>query len=134
MRTRHGRREKSRLLSRGATHGKSYGNQYKHVGPERRPPAHGILKPPQQIPQRLSSGSKITSPDDDVAGQAVSLRFDAQISLNELRPGMILARGIYTSNGLLLMPEGQPLNTTYIEKLLNHNRVQPISQALTVYC
>ena len=30
--------------------------------------------------QRLSSGSKITSPEDDVAGQAVSMRFDAQIS------------------------------------------------------
>jgi flagellin len=29
---------------------------------------------------RLSSGSKITSPEDDVAGAAVSLRFDAQIS------------------------------------------------------
>ncbi len=29
---------------------------------------------------RLSSGSKIISPEDDVAGQAVSFRFDAQIS------------------------------------------------------
>lgn len=29
---------------------------------------------------RLSSGSKIASPDDDVAGMAVSLRFDAQVS------------------------------------------------------
>lgn len=29
---------------------------------------------------RLSSGSKLASPDDDVAGTAVSLRFDAQIS------------------------------------------------------
>jgi flagellin len=29
---------------------------------------------------RLSSGSKITSPEDDVAGLAVSMRFDAQIN------------------------------------------------------
>jgi flagellin len=29
---------------------------------------------------RLSSGSKLTSPDDDAAGQAVSLRLDAQIN------------------------------------------------------
>ncbi|HEY9174312.1 MAG TPA: flagellin [Verrucomicrobiae bacterium] len=29
---------------------------------------------------RLSSGSKIISPEDDVAGQAVSFRFDAQVS------------------------------------------------------
>ncbi|HWQ91599.1 MAG TPA: flagellin, partial [Clostridia bacterium] len=29
---------------------------------------------------RLSSGSKITSPQDDVAGLAVSIKFDAQIN------------------------------------------------------
>ena len=29
---------------------------------------------------RLSSGSKITSPEDDAAGLAVSLRFDAQVN------------------------------------------------------
>ena len=29
---------------------------------------------------RLSSGSKIVSPEDDAAGLAVSLRFDAQIN------------------------------------------------------
>ena len=29
---------------------------------------------------RLSSGSKITSPEDDSAGLAVSMRFDAQIN------------------------------------------------------
>lgn len=61
-------------------------------------------------------------------------RKEKEISLADLRPGMILARGIYTSNGLLLLPEGQHLNATYIEKLLNHNRVQPITQSLVVYC
>ena len=54
--------------------------------------------------------------------------------MGELRPGMVLARGIYTANGLLLVPEGQQLNATYIEKLLNHNRIQPITQSLVVYC
>src|SRR6266496_808772 len=29
---------------------------------------------------RLSSGSKLVSPEDDVAGTAVSMRFDAQIN------------------------------------------------------
>ena len=29
---------------------------------------------------RLSSSSKLTSPEDDVAGSAVSMRFDAQIN------------------------------------------------------
>lgn len=59
---------------------------------------------------------------------------EREILLSELRPGMVLARGIYTANGLLLVPEGQQLNATYIEKLLNHNRVQPITQSLVVYC
>ena len=47
---------------------------------------------------------------------------------------MVLACGIYASNGFLLAPEGQYLNATLIEKLLNHNRIQPIEQTLTVYC
>jgi hypothetical protein len=47
---------------------------------------------------------------------------------------MVMAKGIYTYNGLLLVPEGRQLNTTSIEKVLNHNRIQPIVQSLVVYC
>ena len=47
---------------------------------------------------------------------------------------MILAKGIYTANGLLLIPEGQQLSEPYIDKLLNHNRINPINQSLVVYC
>ena len=47
---------------------------------------------------------------------------------------MILARGIYSPTGLLLVPEGRQLNATYIEKVLNCNRIQPRVQTLTVYC
>jgi response regulator RpfG family c-di-GMP phosphodiesterase len=61
-------------------------------------------------------------------------RREKQVPLSELRPGMVLARGIYTPNGLLLVPEGQQLNPIYIEKLLNHDRIQPINQSLVVYC
>lgn len=61
-------------------------------------------------------------------------RRQCEVSLAELRPGMILAKGIYTANGLLLVPEGQRLNATFIEKLLNHNRIQPLAHSLTVYC
>ena len=61
-------------------------------------------------------------------------RKEREVMLGELRPGMVLARGIYTSNGLMLVPEGQQLNATYIEKLLNHNRIQPLAQSLLVYC
>ena len=56
------------------------------------------------------------------------------VALSELRPGMVLARGIYAANGFLIAPEGQPLNAAAIEKLLNHHRVQPIAQSLLVFC
>ncbi len=61
-------------------------------------------------------------------------RRERQVLLGELRPGMVLSRGIYTPSGLLLVPEGQRLNATYIEKVLNYNRVQTLAQTLTVYC
>ena len=61
-------------------------------------------------------------------------RKEKEVLLSELTPGMILARGIYTSNGLLLIPEGQQLSEPYIDKLLNHNRINPINQSLVVYC
>jgi len=61
-------------------------------------------------------------------------RKEKEVLLSELTPGMILAKGIYTSNGLLLIPEGQQLSAPYIDKLLNHNRINPINQSLVVYC
>jgi response regulator RpfG family c-di-GMP phosphodiesterase len=65
---------------------------------------------------------------------AVIPRRERQVALTDLRPGMVLARGIHTYNGLLLVSEGQQLNATFIEKVLNHNRIQPITEALMVYC
>ena len=56
-----------------------------------------------------------------------------EVLLSELRTGMVLARGIYTANGLLLIPDGQRLTETSIDKLNNHNRVNPIAQSLLVY-
>jgi response regulator RpfG family c-di-GMP phosphodiesterase len=61
-------------------------------------------------------------------------RNQREIKLAELRPGMVLADGVYTANGLLLIPEGLMLNEPYIDKLRNHNRVNPIHQALLIYC
>jgi response regulator RpfG family c-di-GMP phosphodiesterase len=57
-----------------------------------------------------------------------------EVLLTELKPGMVLAQGIYSDNGVLLMPDGQPLTAPYIDKLLNYNRINPISQSLLVYC
>jgi response regulator RpfG family c-di-GMP phosphodiesterase len=56
------------------------------------------------------------------------------VPLADLRPGMVLAEGIYSENGMLLIPDGQRLTATYIDKLLNFNRINPIAQSLLVYC
>jgi hypothetical protein len=60
-------------------------------------------------------------------------RREREVLLSELHPGMVVARGIYTATGMLLIPEGQQLTDTYIDKLRNHHRVQPINQTLLVY-
>jgi hypothetical protein len=49
-------------------------------------------------------------------------RKEREVLIAELQPGMVLAKGIYTPNGLLLVPEGQPLNEGSIGKILNHNK------------
>ncbi len=59
---------------------------------------------------------------------------EREVLLAELRPGMVLAKGIYTANGLLLAPQGQTLSEPFIDKLRNHNRISPITQSLLVYC
>lgn len=56
-----------------------------------------------------------------------------EITLHELQPGMILANGIYSPHGLLLIGEGQPLSPETIAKIRNHNQVTPISQRLLVH-
>ena len=61
-------------------------------------------------------------------------RKEKEVLLSELKPGMVLAKGIYTANGILLIPEGQILSAPFIDKLKNHNRLNPISQTLLVYC
>ena len=57
-----------------------------------------------------------------------------EVLLADLRPGMVLAEGIYTENGLLLIPDGEKLTATYIDKLMNYHRINPISESLLVYC
>lgn len=66
-------------------------------------------------------------------GEFVS-RGQKEVLLNELAPGMVLARGVYNAHGLLLIPEGQLLSRVFIDKLMNHHRVNPIRQSLLVYC
>ena len=56
-----------------------------------------------------------------------------EIMLHELEAGMVLANGIYSPHGLLLIGEGQALSPGTIMKIRSHNQVTPISQRLLVY-
>ena len=57
----------------------------------------------------------------------------SEILLEELQPGMMLASGIYSPHGLLLVGEGQTLGPGVIAKIRSHNEVTPINQRLLVY-
>jgi len=65
--------------------------------------------------------------------QALAQRKERPVLLSEIEPGMVLAKGIYAANGLLLMSGGQVLNEASIGKLRNHNRISPIKRSLLVY-
>ncbi len=56
-----------------------------------------------------------------------------EIMLHELEAGMVLANGIYSPHGLLLIGEGQALSQGTIGKIRSHNEVTPISQRLLVF-
>ncbi|HET7537221.1 MAG TPA: HD domain-containing phosphohydrolase [Candidatus Didemnitutus sp.] len=56
-----------------------------------------------------------------------------EILLDELEPGMVLASGIYSPHGLLLIGEGQALGPATIAKIRSHNQVTPINQRLLVF-
>ncbi|HRE08170.1 MAG TPA: response regulator [Opitutaceae bacterium] len=56
-----------------------------------------------------------------------------EVLLDELEAGMILANGLYSPHGLLLVGEGQMLSQATISKIRNHNLINPISQRLLVY-
>lgn len=61
-------------------------------------------------------------------------RRQREIALSDLRPGMILAKGIYTANGVLLVPDGHQLSESYIDKLRTHHRATSAAPTLLVYC
>jgi response regulator RpfG family c-di-GMP phosphodiesterase len=56
-----------------------------------------------------------------------------EIPVEELRPGMLIARGIYVPSGMLLVAEGQELTTTTIAKLQSHAFARPQTSRVLVY-
>jgi response regulator RpfG family c-di-GMP phosphodiesterase len=77
-------------------------------------------------PEAIRLFLKVTNPTQ-LPKQVREIRFD------ELEPGMVLANGIYSPHGLLLIGEGQQLSPSAIAKIRSHNQATPISQRLLVF-
>ena len=60
-------------------------------------------------------------------------RRSKQVALAELRPGMILARGMYSPSGMLLVAEGHAINETLLEKIRKQNADTYDNQKFFVY-
>jgi response regulator RpfG family c-di-GMP phosphodiesterase len=56
-----------------------------------------------------------------------------EVLLDDLQPGMVLAGGIYSPHGLLLISEGVTLTPPTIAKIRSHNLIAPINQRLLVF-
>lgn len=56
-----------------------------------------------------------------------------ELTLAELEPGMVLAKGIYSPSGLLLIPEDRRLTKGIISKIKEHDFANPITQRLMVF-
>ena len=56
-----------------------------------------------------------------------------ELTLAELEPGMVLAKGIYSPSGLLLVPEEERLTHSIIKKIKEHDFANPITQRLMVF-
>jgi response regulator RpfG family c-di-GMP phosphodiesterase len=55
-----------------------------------------------------------------------------EVLVEELEPGMVLASGIYSPHGMLLIGEGQILGPATVTKIRSHNQVTPLKQRLLV--
>ncbi len=56
-----------------------------------------------------------------------------EITLSEIEEGMVLAKGIYSPSGLLLIPEAKRLTSGIINKIKEHDYANPITQRLMVF-
>lgn len=56
-----------------------------------------------------------------------------EITFNELRPGMVLAKSLHSPAGLLLMPEGKAVRKDLLEKIRNHNILDHVNDPILVY-
>ena len=111
----------SRLLSAAASFAENPGNEAEALEAAQR--GSGSLFDPEAVRVLIRYRPR-----------TIVQRKEREVLLSEIAPGMVLAKGIYTANGLLLVPGGQVMSEACISKLRNHNRVNPIRQSLLVYC
>jgi HD-GYP domain-containing protein (c-di-GMP phosphodiesterase class II) len=57
---------------------------------------------------------------------------EAEIHLDGLAEGMILARDLKTRGGILLLPAGNRIQAMHLEKILNFHRIDPIVDRIFV--
>ncbi|MDC4226379.1 MAG: hypothetical protein MPW15_19535 [Candidatus Manganitrophus sp.] len=58
---------------------------------------------------------------------------EVEVSLEELKEGMTLARDLKTAGGILLLPAQSRLQTAHLEKIHNFHRIDPIIDRITIY-
>jgi response regulator RpfG family c-di-GMP phosphodiesterase len=61
------------------------------------------------------------------------VRGHREVSLTELRPGMVVAHGIYNAQGHLLVSDGESLTEGAIRQLNHHSHLWPDVRPVTVY-
>jgi response regulator RpfG family c-di-GMP phosphodiesterase len=62
------------------------------------------------------------------------IRRERDVGLNQLEPGMVLARGVYTTGGTLVLPEGAEIDRAQLDQLQSLEAGEPAQQTLKVYC
>jgi response regulator RpfG family c-di-GMP phosphodiesterase len=58
---------------------------------------------------------------------------ELEVSLEQLKEGMTLARDLKTSGGILLLPAQSRLQAAHLEKIHNFHRIDPIIDRITIY-
>ena len=74
----------------------------------------------------------------ELIAQAVPMtelpRGEREIQITELQAGMILARDIRNSSGMLILAKGKELTTAWVNKVLTIHGTTPLSPDVLVYC
>ncbi|TAK05944.1 MAG: response regulator [Candidatus Manganitrophaceae bacterium] len=58
---------------------------------------------------------------------------ELEVSLEELKEGMTLARNLKTAGGILLLPAQSRLQASHLEKIHNFHKIDPIIGRITIY-